>query len=477
MDSTQGDARLTAQLKDRYAPEARPSPASPRLLPSTRRGWQFVGVVVGVAFVLRVAVVLATRHSYHPLNDAVSYDFIANSMAHGHGYGNTLIVPAAGASSYRAPMYPAVLAIAYAIFGHSITIGRLEQAVIGSAFVVMVGIVATQLWSRREGAVAMAIAAVHPTFILYGSGLQLEPLLMTLSMSTLAAALQHRRHPRGLLWPAVAGLLLGLALLTRELAAALVLPVGWLLLTAGRPRSSDARRWGRAALAAPAAFLVVIHVSHVPWTVRNELRLHSFQPVSTSQGYTLAGTYNNSSLHNQTWPALWIPPYYDPTLGKLLLTRPHPSEVWTDEVTRSAAITFIKHHPSYLAKVAYWNTVRLFDLDGTKAALFDAQFLPYPRALTVAAVFASYLLELLAVVALFLRRTWTAPRVVWLIPILAFVPIALISGFLRYRASIEPFTLLLATVTVVHYAERLELFPPRPEDQVGRSQDRVEAMA
>jgi hypothetical protein len=433
-----------------------------RIRPTTRRGWLLVAAILGVAFVARVAVVFLTRHSYHPLNDAASFDIIANSIAHGHGYGKTLVVPAAGPSSYRDPMYPAVLAVAYAIFGHSWSVGRVEQAVIGTMFVALVGVVAAQLWSRREGAVAMAIAAVYPTVMLFGYGLQLEPLLITLDMGALAAALEHRRNPRGprgLLWPIVSGLLLGFALLTREYAAAIAVPVIWILLTAGHSSWREALR-SRRALLAPAVFLGVMVVTLVPWTIRNETTLHSFVPTSTSAGYTLAGTYNTTSMHNKQWPALWVPPYFDPTDAHILLQRPQPTELWTDNIMRSTAITFIEHHPTYLFTVAYWNTVRLFDLDGTKAALFDAPFLPFPHGLTVASVYASYLLELIAIAALFLRRTWTAPKVIWIAPILAFLGIILLSGFIRYRASIEPFTILLASVAVTAFATRIGVLAP-----------------
>jgi 4-amino-4-deoxy-L-arabinose transferase-like glycosyltransferase len=453
---------MTARVENRQRSAAGPSRVVRPVLPTSRRGWLFCGGILLLALLVRIAVVLVTRHGYRPLNDAASFDIIANSIAHGHGYGKTLIVPASGPSSYRDPVYPAVLAVFYAVFGHSWTVGRLQEALIGTGLVGMIGLVASQLWSRRVGAVALAVAAIHPTLILYGSGLQLEPLLALLTLGTLAAALEHRRQPRGLLWPVVCGLLLGLALLTRELAIAVVPAVVWLLAVppgwSWRRRSVD-----KAALAAPALFVGVVLLCLVPWTVRNEVRLHALVPTSTSTGYTLAGTYNTTSMHDKQWPALWIPPYYDPTLAKILLSRPHPSEAWTNTVMRSAAVRFVGAHPTYVLTVAYWNTVRLFDLDGTKAALFDAAYLPYPRRLTQAAVYASYLLEALALVALCMRRTWSAPKVVWLTPVFAFVPIVLLSGFIRYRASIEPFTVLLASFAVTVGLERLGLFSARAD--------------
>ncbi|HEX9547024.1 MAG TPA: hypothetical protein VF942_06780 [Acidimicrobiales bacterium] len=65
-----------------------------------------------------------------------------------------------------------------------------------------------------------------------------------------------------------------------------------------------------------------------------------------------------------------------------------------------ADVKFVSHHPTYIPKVMFWNGVRLFDLRGTRDALFTAQFLPYSRSLVTLSVRASYVLELLAIVGI-----------------------------------------------------------------------------
>jgi hypothetical protein len=120
---------------------------------------------------------------------------------------------------------------------------------------------------------------------------------------------------------------------------------------------------------------------------------------------------------------------------------------------------FIEHHPSYVPKAMLWSTVRLFDLRGTRDALFMAQFLPYPRQLTILSVYVSYLLEILAVVGVFVRTSRNAPRAVWWVPVLAFLTIILLSGDIRYRASIEPFTVLFASVAIAKIIDLLHLLP------------------
>jgi hypothetical protein len=456
----------TAATDSRVGESRSDQTPSGRVRPLTTPGWWLVAGVLGVALAVRVIVALSLAHGYHPVNDAQGYDLIARSIANGHGYGPSAIPPAVGPSAYRAPLYPGLLAVAYFVFGHSFTVGLLEEALIGVAVVAMVGVVSAQLFSRRVAFFAMAIAALHPTLVLFGSSLMMEPLLELMTLSALAAALQHRRAPHGLLWPAVAGALLGLALETRELAVALVIPVLWLLSTArvgasaevGRHAASgpDAAEPERTSprLAAPVLAVGLIVAILAPWTIRNAVRLHTFAPISTSTGYTLSGTYNDTSAHNKQFPTIWIPPYNDPQLVHILLSRPRPSEAWTNSRTLKATYDYVKAHPGYPFRAAAWNTAGLFDLQGSKLALYMGQFIPYPRRLTRLSVYSSWLLGLLAVVAVFLPTTRRAPRVVWLIPITAFVLLVFVSGNIRYRASIEPYTVLLSAVTVAWAYDR-----------------------
>jgi 4-amino-4-deoxy-L-arabinose transferase-like glycosyltransferase len=428
----------------------------PGILPATRSGRWACGAVLAVSFALRAGYVLLTRHSYHPLTDSLDFDLIATSLLHGHGFGRALVPPAAGPTAYRGPLYPITLAGAYAVFGHSWTVGRIEEAVIGTAMVAMIGVVAAQVFSRRVAAAGMALAAVYPTLVLYGTSLQLEPLLATLGLGSVAAALQHRRAPRGLLWPAVAGTLVGLALETRELGIVLVIPIAWLLwapATSPWPRAK--LRLDRRAVVAPVIAVLCTIVVLVPWTVRNEVRLHTFAPTSTSAGFTLAGTYNVTSASDAKFPTIWRPPFEDPQLYQLLVAKQQPGEAWINHTLTAATIRYVKAHPGYPLRVVFWNTVGLFDLQGPRVALYVAPYIPYSTRFVRLAVYSSYLVDLLAIGALLVPMTRKSPFALWAIPISAFVLIVLVSGNIRYRASIEPYIVLLAGVSIAALAERL----------------------
>lgn len=429
------------------------SAASPGILSSNPRGkWTVVAILV-LALALRSAFVAESRDTYAPLTDASHFDHIATSIAEGKGYGNTVIEPAEGPSAFRAPLYPAVLGMVYAVFGdHNWTWGRLANAFIGTVLVALLGLVAAQLWSRRVGLITLSLAAVHPTLILYGTSLQLEPLLATLSLATLAAALQSRRTVGGWRWPLLTGILLGLAILTREIAVALALPVVWLLWTRGERSWRDRAQRGASALKFPAVALIVAVAVIAPWTVRNAIRFDEFVPVSSSTGFGFAGTYNETSNENAKDPAVWIPPYADPSMQRIMFADATkgspPTETEVEADLREASVDFVRDHPAYPLKVVAWNTVRLFDLKGPGHALFAARFLPYPPGLTRLAVYSSWILGLVALVGLALGSARSVPRAVWAIPLLTFSGLVILCGNIRYRASLEAFTVLLAAAAV-----------------------------
>ena len=441
--------------------------ADAEVLPATARGRWFVLAVLALALALRVFVVLENRIEYAPLTDALQFDQIATSLSNGEGFGNHTVPPAVGSSAFRAPGYPVFLGAVYALFGeHSWTMARLANAVLGVGVVGLLGLVASQLLNRRIAAVAMVMAAVHPAMVLVGSSLQLEPLLVVLCLGALAATLQHRRAARGLRWPLLAGVLLGLAVATREVGL-LALPSLVLLLWSSRARGVG--RWSRSAVTAPLVLATSCVLVLTPWTVRNVLTFDALVPVSTSAGYGLAGTYNRTSLSDEENPAQWIPPPYDPPLARVLAGLGEATEIEVDRALRAEVVQLVKDSPTYPAKVAFWNTVRLFDLDGGDYSRLISLYIPYPLWLTTLSIAAGYLVLVAAAVGLLQPATRRVPRAVWLTPVLiyAFMVVALPAS-IRYRASLEPYLVMLASLAVVGAAERLGLRPtPASEAAAG----------
>lgn len=435
------------------------------VLPVTRIGRVLVLLVLVVGFGLRVGVVLHTRKTYVPHTDAQQFDYTASSLVDHHNYGYAIVPPNVESlhqqTALRAPGYPLALAAVYAVTGsHSWTMGRLENAVFGTVIIALIGVIAAQIWNRRLGLIAMAMAAIYPTLILIGSSLQLEPLLVMLMLGAVAAALQHRRRPRGWRWPALAGVLVGLAILTRETGFFALLPVAWLVWTAGPDGTLRRPQFDKRSLLAPVLVVVLAAAMVVPWTIRNEAKMHAFIPMTNSSGIGLAGTFNTTSMNDKRFPAGWRDPWDDPHMAQIVTDLYHEraSETRASSRLTSESLHLIRKHPDWLLKAGFWNTQRLFDLDGGDFAMHIRSSVPYPKTLLRLAIYSSWVMYVLAIAGAVLCRTERrrVPWAVWLIPITTYpLLVFLLPANIRYRSWLEPFFLLLAAPLVAKAVEVL----------------------
>jgi len=272
----------------------------------TRR--RFVVLLYLAALTLRLAPVLLTYDLPIGLDDMFQYDMLARSIVAGDGYRwyaqedldliqpfISMDVPAdydprGVLTSFRAPGYPAFLALIYALCGtgpHRFFAARLAQAFIGAALAPLSWALARQAgFKERAARWAAVIIAVFPLLLAYPLALASEnifiPLLTLALLLTLRAGKleQARDH-------LLVGLVLGLTALTRSIAAGfLPLAVLWLWWTA-----EDRRVGFRNTALLILCFLLVT----IPWAARNT-RLHG-QPtwIETSLGYNLYVGYHPES--------------------------------------------------------------------------------------------------------------------------------------------------------------------------------------
>jgi tetratricopeptide (TPR) repeat protein len=170
---------------------------------------------------------------------------------------------------YQAPLYSYFLALIYKIFGHNYLVPRLFQSLIGAVNCVMVMLVGERLFGRREGLLAGCIAALYGPFI-YFEGELLRPVLIIFLALLMILCILHWSESRPI-WAAVAGLITGLSVITREnilIVVPVVIIYFWL--------SAKHRRWY-----APALFLLLMVIPIIPVTVSNYKKSGDFVPVST----------------------------------------------------------------------------------------------------------------------------------------------------------------------------------------------------
>ncbi len=416
-----------------------PSSAGARARTGAPGGVALAGVLA-VALAARVVVVL-TLH-YVPITDSADFDRIAASLA-AHGvFPHSLIDPAGGPSALRPPAFPLLLAALYKVVGLAPVSRRWEaglllEAVLGTLSVGLVFLIARRLWSRGIALACALVAALWPPLVMVGTSLMSEPLFTALTLAAVLAALVHRDSVHRLRWALATGILCGGAALSRGNGVVLVVPLGFLVWTE-RPRLS----WR--ALQAPAAMLAAFVLALVPWTVRDAVVLHAFEPVSTETGYALAGTYNPYVAAGGRFPAMWVPPV--PEEVQALRQDPHLNEAQLGGRMASDGLHYIRAHPAYVAKVAFWNSLRMFGLTGSRFELFSARYEPYPPWLASLSTYVSWGLALLALGGLLSGALRRAPPALWGVPLAILVSVVFFYGSVRYRSPADPLLIMLAVL-------------------------------
>ena len=337
-----------------------------------------------------------------PGGDPGVYDQIGVSIAGGAGWSLQVVHPRAGRTTYRPtalhpPAWPALLGATYALTDHDQpideasalrsapdvgarhaarssagarwTAGRVVNALLGAAAVGLIALIAMELWGPPVALVAGLVAALYPSLAILGVALLSEPLFIVLELAAIYAVLRRRRAggSGSWRWLVLAGVLCGLAILTRANGAVLLLPLAlaaWTERPRRRPR----------ALLAPAVLVVAAALTVLPWTLRNASVLHAAVPVASDLGPTLAGTYNPASAaaHFGWRAARHLPPGYAPPRAL--------SEAQRSSALARDGLRYISAHPLALVEASAWNTLRLVDGDrespggaGARGALAHAR--------------------------------------------------------------------------------------------------------
>jgi 4-amino-4-deoxy-L-arabinose transferase-like glycosyltransferase len=311
----------------------------------------------------------------------------------------------------------------------------------GPATIALTFVLARRLFGPRIAIAAAWLVAVYPLAWQFEVRLYSESISTPLTLAILILFLE--RTPS---WRRAAGVgaLVGVMLLVRPSSAFLLAGIGltWWLL-AGLKRGA-----ALTALTVGVAALVV-----VPWTIRNEVVLHGFLPISV-QDAAAYGTFNATSANDPVWPYAWrpVPPEY----ADMLSPRHRYTELQLRSMAQRRADAYISAHPLSVVEAFFWNGItRLWDIRRPARPLAEVRPEGRSHLLALIGLVMYYLLAPLALVSTV--RMWRRRRTLaWPLAataVAASVVFTIDSGT-RYRAPLEPVIVILACAAALSVRRR-----------------------
>ena len=182
--------------------------------------------------------------------------------------------PFANYPIFHPPLYPYFLAGLDALFGSLLAV-KLAQALIGSLLIPATHALALRVFGLRTANFAAALVAFYPEFVWYAAHFWCETIFVALLWWGIERA--SSAEGSGRVRDAIlAGVLFGLAILTRETLLYLVPLVALWIARSAAPRARIA-----------GVMLATTFVVVAPWTIRNAIQFGTFIPVSTGGGLNL----------------------------------------------------------------------------------------------------------------------------------------------------------------------------------------------
>ena len=351
-----------------------------------------------LALIFRLVPILLTRGLGIGLDDMFQYDMLARSLAGGHGfrwyaeadlkqlasfvdfdlasvkdYDPTLGIP----TSFRAPLYPAFLAIVYFFSGTGFSrffATRLVQAILlGAPLAPLTYLLANKLFPNTEkvSKISAWIIAAYPLLLVYPLGLGTENpffILLLVSFFFLLNTIDKPKvdekfilHPSSFI---LSGIFLGLTALTRSIIIPFVgLVILWTWFSLKQKRG---------AILVTLAFALTI----TPWVIRNSLLHHKLTGIETSMGYNLYLGYHPKGNGSFVFgPSLDLLPILDDSVR--------------DKVGTQRAIEFIKAEPERFVTLAVNRLGFFFGLEKRVLMYFYSNdllgYISLPLLLTISA--------------------------------------------------------------------------------------------
>jgi hypothetical protein len=391
--------------------------------------------ILTLALVLRLGVVWIVLFSY-PRNwlfsKAPDLGFLADSISSGEGlsspFGGTT-----GPTAFLAPGYPAILSLAFRLFG-SYSFGSAAaimglQTVFAVLTVAMIMQVARRVFNAPTANLAGAFWAVSPPLLWLPAVLWETSLSTLLLIGMVALAICAANNPGKGQW-VVIGIYCGLAMLVNpSLMLALFAILGWTIY-----QSRSVWRY-RPWISGPWISGLTLLAVFAPWPLRNARVLHAFVPLRSNFGYELwQGNHPGATG------------VFDARLEPLQNKREYSDYAARGEVAymdkkSTLAKTYIHAHPGTFIRLSAERVVRFWTGGGSEVNSGAVE----------AHTVVTSLLGLVGMMVMFKRHSTEdrATAILFLLPIVVFpLPYYITHPDFRFRLLLDPLLTILGAYAV-----------------------------
>ncbi len=403
-------------------------------------------VLIG-GLIVRLALLVAVANVTVLTGDERDYVQLADSLNAGQGFA----YPNGRLTSMRPPLYPAVVAALWRVAGtSSLQVVRAAQIVVELGTVVVLFLLARELFGRKVALIAAAAWCFYPSYLFAGIVILTEVLFtFLLLLACLCAVLAFRRPGRAVGWAFAAGASIGLAALTRSVVWPLPLALAP-ALAAITPLPTG----GRVKVAVAVAIGYAVFVA--PWAVRNTRIQMTPVVVDTMGGLNLRMGNYEFTPEDRMWDAVSLPP--ELAWSHALGVEHADAAQWTDgqrdKWASRRAIQYMTAHPATTIRRAALKFADFWGLEREYVAGLRSGKYPAPVWFAVGsstAVLLAYAAAMvLGCVGLFNSNVedWR----MHVVPLLALVWICAIHtvvfGHSRYHLPVMPIVLIYAAAAI-----------------------------
>ncbi len=402
--------------------------------PDAGRFRSLLWAALAAGLVLRLAVLASTASLGTPIADEQHYARLGANLLAGHGFAMEPGQP----TSIRPPLYPAMLAMIWAVAGSG-NLQAVRAVQIGLSLVTawLAYLLGRRLYGPAVGRLGAVVCWLYPSLVFSNSLILTETLFTLLLLAFVVLAVRLVQEP-SFAAAAACGAALAAAALTRSVlwpTPFLLCPLLVLLLRAPLGR--------RLALSATvfAAFAIVL----APWSVRNTRLQGTFTTVDTMGGINLRMGNYEYTPEDRMWDAVSVTGERNWVYALSQDRLPGPiTEGVKDKWAQRRAVRYMLANPGTTIRRAiikfgdFWGLEREF-LAGVQQGLFNP-----PRWFQVAAV-VSILAAYVAVVLAGAAGAWVAAPADWRLHVVALFPVVLVTaahtivfGHSRYHFPLMP---------------------------------------